>query len=99
MLALYHETVAPLKELQLLAGLPIAITREDKVVVLMPVDYVYWNRRSDQVFGTLGRQLSMTGYRQPELVLGGTLSRRARYGMEDHGFIFRESFLMDLTDG
>jgi len=93
MLAYYHETVAPLSELRLLGELLIAITDTQDVIVMMPIDHVYWNRSNDNLFTELGKQLTAAGHENPELVLGGTLSKRASAGLQGHDFRYRENFL------
>ena len=93
MLAYYHDNVAPLAELRMLAELPIAITESGAAVVAMPIDHVYWDRSNDRLFGELARQLATSGHAAPELVLGGTLSERARAGLAGHEFTIRENFL------
>jgi hypothetical protein len=93
MLAYYHETVSPLGELRLLAELPMAMTSTGDAVVVMPVDHVYWDRANDKLFAELREQLSLAGHANPEFVLGGTLSDRARAGLEGNKFRYREDFL------
>ena len=99
MLAAYHERVAPIAELRLLADLPIAITASGAGVVFMPVDRVFWDRRSDQIFDALGQRLSRAGLEGSELVLAGMLTDKARAGLTGHQFHYREGFLFALDDG
>ena len=93
MLAYYHEAVEPISTLELLADLPVALTTSDRLLVLMPLDNIHWSRRTDRIFATLSRRLSMAAHDFPELVLSGTLTRRARNALEHYGFSHRERFL------
>lgn len=93
MLAHYHESVESVTELQFIADLPVAITQSERLLVVMPVDNIYWSRETDKVFGTLSRRLASIGHTRQELVLSGTLTQTARNGLEAYGFSHRESFL------
>ena len=93
MLAHYHETVEPVTALEFLADLPVAVSSSNRVLVLMPVDVIQWDRRTDQIFGALSRRLSMAGHVYPELVVSGSLTDKSRRGLELYGFSYREQFL------
>ena len=93
MLAHYHYSVGEIAELDLLAELPIAITRNGNATVIMPVDYIYWDARSDQIFAALGAHLESAGYADATLVIAGTLSEKSRAGIDAHGFKTLEQFL------
>ncbi len=93
MLAHYHETVESVSALQFLADLPVAISSSERLLVLMPVDVITWDRRTDQIFGALSRRLSMAGHSYPELVVSGSLTEKSRKGLDQYGFSYREQFL------
>ena len=93
MLAHYHETVEPVSALQFLADLPVAISSSKRLLVLMPVDVIKWDRRTDKIFGVLSRRLSMAGHSYPELVVSGSLTEKSRKGLDQYGFSYREQFL------
>lgn len=93
MFALYHENVARLRSLRAEAGLPLGITAEDRLVVALPVDIVYWNEDAEQTFGGLVQLGEAAGYQGRELVLSGILTAAARQQLERRGFTWRETFL------
>lgn len=93
MLAHYHEAIEPVATLGFLADLPIALSSSDQLLVLMPVDFIQWDKRTEQIFGTLSRRLSMAGHVYPELVVTGSLTDKSRRGLELYGFSYREKFL------
>ena len=93
MLAHYHESVEPVSALEFLADLPVAISSSERLLVLMPVDVIRWDRRTDKIFGALSRRLSMAGHVYPELVVSGSLTEKSRRGLDHYGFSYREQFL------
>ena len=93
MLAHYHDSVEPLSTLQFLADLPVAVSSSDRLLILMPVDVIKWDRRTDKLFGALSRRLSMAGHSSPELVVSGSLTDKTRKGLDRYGFSYREKFL------
>lgn len=93
MLARYHESIEPVATLEFLADLLIAISSTNRVLVLMSVDLVQWDQRTEQIFGTLSRRLSMEGHVYPELIVTGSLTDKSRRGLDLFGFSYREHFL------
>jgi len=93
MLAHYHETIEPLAELGAFEDQPLAITRSGTLLILMPIDILYWTRDVDTVFSSLSRRLSMLGQTRFDLVLSGALSEPARAAIQALGFGVYERFL------
>ena len=93
MLAHYHESVEPVLALEFLADLPVAISSSERLLVLMPVDVIRWDRRTEKNFAALSRRLSMAGHLYPELVVSGSLTEKSRKGLDHYGFSYREQFL------
>ena len=94
MLAHYHESVAPLRELKLAANQVVAVTEDNRMVVFMPVDMVYWNRRIDDAAKLWKREAAQRGSASPEIVLTGTATYVAASGLINKGFELRQEFLL-----
>jgi hypothetical protein len=93
MLAYYHEHYEAIARIEMLAALPIAVTESGRLLIVMPVDYIYWNRENDEVFAALAKQLSARGFEDRQVLVDGTLSNRAKEGLRAHGFSYAENFL------
>lgn len=99
MLALYHEDVG--KITKLIPGgraLPGALRADGALVLMLPVDYVYWTPSAERIFESLRQAEGRTG-RPIELVVRGTLSPTARKELAAREVTVREGFLAALPQG
>ena len=93
MLAVYHEDVGNI--VKLISGgraLPGALRKDGALVLMLPVDYVYWTPTAKRIFDSLREAEGGKG-RPIELVVRGTLSRGARTALAARGVTLREAFL------
>lgn len=94
MLAHYHESVSALKELMLVDGEIMAISEDNRMVVFMPVDIVYWSRRTEDTGTRWKRNAAQRGSSAVEVVLTGTATYVAASGLINQGLEVREEFLL-----
>jgi len=94
MLAHYHESVAPLKQLLLVDGQVMAVTEDNRMVVFMPVDIVYWNRQTEDAGRRWKRNAAQRQHSAAEIVLTGSATYVAASGLINQGFEVREEFLL-----
>ena len=91
--ALLKEVHDTLRGLRSETELPLADTADGTLLVVLPVDLVYWSRQAASVFTHLARYAGTHGFSRHELVLSGTLTERARDELQRLGFTSRERFL------
>jgi hypothetical protein len=87
MLAGFHEKVQPLQSLSAAGNVVAARTRDGKVVIAVPVDYIVWTDSVANGASTATTQLQATAATAPrELWVGGGLSPGARKELEARGW-------------
>ena len=97
MLALYHEKVGKIR--QFISGgssLPGAVRADGALVLMLPVDYVYWTAAAAKTFDSLRAAQGISATRPIELVVRGRLTPRAQRELAARGVTTRVSFLTAL---
>ncbi len=94
MLARYQDTVAPLAELLDAGEVVLAAGRAGELIAVLPFDYLYWSRDSDETFSGLARYAARRGARALEVLMSGQASPRARSELARRGYRLRERFLL-----
>ncbi|MCI0400947.1 MAG: hypothetical protein L0Y67_02835 [Gammaproteobacteria bacterium] len=92
-LAVYHERVGKIRELRSGPQVPVAITADGQALFVVPVDIIYWNRGAESLFAAFIGHAGIAGYMEPELIVTGTVTARAKAELEQRGFTLREKFL------
>lgn len=79
MLAVYHQTVRPLRKLVMIFDTPAAVTQDGRLVAFLEYDYVWWTRDAQQVVATLRDYPLPGGVKAPcEIWISGQFSPLAR---------------------
>ncbi len=82
----YHETVSPIREIKIMAGLTLGQAKNGSVLIPFPLDHGIWREKPDRIVSFL-----MTNYRDPgfsgkfELWVTGTVSPLARQQLKLRG--------------
>ena len=90
----YHEGIAPLEEFRLAGRLPTAVSRDRVLVVVLPVDTIYWNKETAGMFKSLARYATDWELRKKEIIATGALTQAARLGAGDMSFNIRDRLLV-----
>ena len=93
MLLYYHRHVGRLQKLYSGKDMLQAITMDNRIISVLPVDIVYWSRHTERLFdGMLGRarQAGLSGW---EVVVAGDVTPQARQGLQQRKFVVRERFV------
>ncbi len=91
MLAQYHETEAPLAELDVIADLPVGRKQDGGTVLAVPADHVRWTQANAARADALAAGRAETGSGTVEVLLTGDASSRARAEFESRNFVLREN--------
>jgi len=83
MTAGYHQHVAPLKAVTTMARLTQGIRKDGARVVLLPADYMIWNRMVAETAAAIGREAEGRGL---ELWVFGSLSKMASTELQKNGW-------------
>lgn len=89
MLLHYHRNVAHIGKLHAGEDLLQAITADNRVVHLAPVDQVMWTPLSERLFDGLAGRGKEAGFRAWELVVAGDVSPLATEELEKRGYTVR----------
>jgi hypothetical protein len=82
----YHEGVAPIREIKLVAGYIVAQAGNQAVVVPFPLDYGVWTSTGEAVAKEVKAKAQQAGLNgKLELWVTGTLSARAKAGFSAMG--------------
>lgn len=79
----YNKKVAPLKALTPMARLTMGVRKDGTKVILLPTDYITWNKQVAEAAAAIGRNGEGSG---PELWVLGSLSKQATAGLQDAGW-------------
>lgn len=93
MLLYYHRHVGRLQKLYSGKDVLQAITADNRIVSLFPVDIIYWSEHTERLFdGILNRasQARLSGW---EVVVAGDLTPQARKALQQREFLVRERFV------
>ncbi len=89
----YNDTVSPIEDIRVIAGLTMARAQNGRVLIPFPLDRGVWSKRADQVINYL-----TTTYRAETGFTGGfdfwvtgTVSALARQGLAGHGLAVTEN--------
>ena len=89
----YNDTVSPIEDIRVIAGLTMARAQNGRVLIPFPLDHGVWTKRADQVIGHL-----TTTYRAETGFTGGfdfwvtgTVSALAQQGLAGHGLAVTEN--------
>ena len=83
--ALYHEKRAGLEAIVAGDRIPLVLSTQRRMVVLLPVDYFRWTQSADELVGDLRRETSKyPGH--PEFWVGGQISSKARLALGRGGW-------------
>jgi hypothetical protein len=86
LLAGYHRTVAPLRQVSIYLNIPVAYTGQGSVVILLPIDRLLWTERSSRIAaGLVQSSPKPLPVAHVELWLTGDASDRARAGLQQLG--------------
>jgi hypothetical protein len=96
----YHEHIGPIDRLLALPRIPALYTKNKTLVVMLPVDYVFWTERVASVAHALTTHVP----RRPriarrELWIAGNVSPRARQELESLGWTVSEQVSAKLNPG
>ncbi len=83
MTAGYHKKVASLKGVRPMARLAMGVRKDGTKVVLLPTDYITWNKQVAEATTAIGQNGQESG---PELWVLGSLSKQATAGLQDAGW-------------
>ncbi len=87
MYAAYHQQVQPIARFTAMGNLVVAITRDGKTVVNVPVDHLVWTESLAQSVEKAEAQLkTQPSQAGRELWIGGTISPIARKALESRGW-------------
>jgi len=95
MLARYHDTVSPLRELLPAGRVLLAVSDEQTLVIALPYDLLYWNAQSDRTFAGVADYAAARGYRRRVLLTTGVLTPRARRQLAQRGYQIHERYLLN----
>ena len=93
MLAVYHESVDRLGALRSRGRFPLALTQAGRLLIVLPVDIVYWTEEADGMTRTVAADAVADGHADVELLLSGMLTDLAREQLQERSVGFRERFL------
>jgi hypothetical protein len=87
----YHETVAPLTELQMVGRLVVAQAKNGKALVALPLDHLLWTPAADRRSQELKAGYKAPGFTgQFDVWLTGVVSPLARQQLTERGMIITE---------
>ena len=92
-LAVYNQDVDAIAELRIVGSTLIAHTTRGTLVIVQPVDVVYWTEYFDSLTGPVAKEAERTKVRGREVVVTGMITTRARRELAGRGFTVREKFL------
>jgi hypothetical protein len=88
----YHDTVAPLKQLAVVYGFPVARSSKNSVLMPFPLDHGVWSERGSQVMKALMEKYKAKGFTGGfDLWVTGTLSPIARERLTALGYRVTEN--------
>lgn len=93
MLSSYHERIEPLRELIAAGHVVLAITRDSRLLVVLPVDVIYWDEKAQRVFSGLAEYAKSRRFRSLDLISNGMATEMALAKLERLGISTRHRFL------
>ena len=96
----YHEHVGAIDRLLALPRIPALYTKNRTLVVMLPVDYVFWTERVASVAHALTTHVpTRPRIARRELWIAGNVSQRARQELESLGWTVYEQISAKLNPG
>jgi hypothetical protein len=97
MMAGYHAKVGPAERIQMVEGVLHLKRKDGKLVLLSPVDYVFWTDKLEGKLNAFERGVQkMTGANGKELWISGRMDEGARAQFEKRGWKVQENAEKDL---
>lgn len=93
MLAHYHRNAGALLKLHAGDNLLEAVGADRRMVYFAPVDVIFWNRRTAEMFDRQLQRDREAGFAGWELVVAGSLSARARSALDALGYTLRDHYV------
>ncbi|MFQ5974324.1 MAG: hypothetical protein ACE5Q3_18525 [Alphaproteobacteria bacterium] len=90
MMAAYHVNVEPASEVTALGALPLIRTQDNKLIGVLPNDYLAWTEELAAEAEEAGLEAAGAGERGRELWFGGTVSPLAKQKLEEIGWTVLE---------
>jgi hypothetical protein len=91
LLADYHRLVAPIQRLEIYQNIPVAYTRQEPTIVLLPIDRLLWTDRTSGIAASLAQTLPKPQpVRKVQVWLTGDASDRAHQGLQQLGITLVE---------
>ena len=92
-LAVYNQQVEGIKKLSQVGGKVVAHTKSGVMVVIEPVDILYWSEHVDSLVKSLDIPIEGTAPSTRELVVTGMVTDTAHRVLEKRGYRVRDKFL------
>lgn len=93
MLLYYHRHVGRLQKLYSGKDMLQAITMDNRIISMLPVDIVYWSKRTERLFDGMLQRARQAGLSGWEVVVAGDVTQQARQGLQQRKFVVREKFV------
>jgi hypothetical protein len=88
----YNDTVAPLKQLAVIYGFPVARSSKNSALMPLPLDHGVWSERASRVMTAMMDKSKADGFTGGiDLWVTGTLSPIARDRLTDLGYRVTEN--------
>jgi len=92
MMAGYHAKIGPAERIQMASGVLYLEGKDGRLVLLAPVDYVFWTKKLEDKVIALERDLgNIPGTTGKELWISGRMDEGARAQFEKHGWKVQEN--------
>ncbi len=92
MMAGYHAKIGPAERIQMASGILYLKGKDGRLVLLAPVDYVFWTKKLEDKVHALEKDLgNIPGAKGKELVISGRMDEGARAQFEKRGWKEQEN--------
>jgi len=88
----FHKEVESFREINLFGNVPIGITKSNRAVILMPLDFGFWNERAAEFCTKLSQLPCCREARSREFLFKGELTPAARENISRLGFNVRDNY-------
>ena len=89
MFAAYHNNITPVKRFYPFSRFVFAKLQDDRVILMLPTDYITWNKEFAGAIDALAREPDKQQLNKAELWTLGTVSKQAQDELSKRGWIIK----------
>jgi len=90
MMRYYNDRNYPLQGIRSIEGMPVAITRMNALLVMLPVDINYWTGNANQAFTRIAQAANSSGYSQHIVISTGGFTEVMQGALARLGYMVRD---------